>query len=77
MFKDFRTYTEDELKGLKNRLSALYNDANKDNTECYEAYHQNKTAKNKQNYFESVQRLGAMLDVFEILHFDYGENIDD
>lgn len=42
-----------------------------------ESTHQNKTAKNKQNYFESVQRLDAILDVFEILRLDCGQNLDD
>ena len=77
MFKYFEESTWQEKKEMENRLLDMYNDANEGNTECYEAYHQNKTAKNKQTYFESVQRLGAILDVFEILHLDYGQNLDD
>ena len=77
MFKYFEESTWQEKKEMENQLLAMYKDVNEDNTECYEAYHQNKTAKNKQNYFESVQRLDAILDVFEILRLDCGQNLDD
>lgn len=77
MFKYFEESTWQEKKEMENQLLAMYNDANKDNAECHEAYRQNRTPKNKQTYFESVQRLGSILDVFEILHLDYGQNLDD
>lgn len=77
MFKYFEESAAVEKKEIGKRLLTMYNDANENYTDCYEAYHQNKTAENKQSYFESSQRLSTILDIFEILHFDYGKSLDD
>ena len=76
MFKYFETLSRTERETKADELKALYNAALKDQQEAFTKYRQDKRSFNKkQSYFESVQRLGAITDIFDILgiKWDDGE----
>lgn len=78
MFKNFETLSRTEREAKAEELKALYNEALKDEQKTFAEYRRDKRSFNKkQSYFESVQRLGAITDIFDILgiEWDGGELI--
>lgn len=66
----FETLTKSDKKVVE--LKALYNEALKDEQKTFAEYRQDKRSFNKkQSYFESVQRLGAITDIFDILGIEW------
>lgn len=72
MFKYFETLIKTERENKAEDLKALYNAAVKDEQETFAEYRRDKRSFNKkQSYFESVQRLGAITDIFDILGIEW------
>lgn len=65
--ENLKTFSNSELKHLAGNFAKLLNDAETDERETYYIYKTYKTAKSKQEYFEAVQRLGALNDVLTVL----------
>lgn len=77
MFKQFEKFLPSQRKEIEDQLLSLYENARADCEKCETAYDLRKTPKNKVAFFESVQRLGAMVDIFETMHLNYGKNLED
>ena len=77
MFRYFEKFTTSQRAEIEKQLLSLYENSRKDCLECEAAYDSKKTPKNKLAFFESVQRLGAIVDVFETMHLTYGKSLDD
>lgn len=57
-----------ERSTVTDRLKALYKGATIDNAKSFEAYRMNRrNGAKRAAYFESCQRIGTLLEVFEIL----------
>lgn len=70
-FEYLETSTHQERHEIGEKLKQLYFDAMKDQQETFLEHRRNrKSTKARQNYFESVQRLGAISDVLELLGVD-------
>ena len=68
----FETLSRTERERKAEELKALYNAALKDEQETFAEYRRDKHSfTKKQNYFESVQRLGAITDIFDILGIEW------
>lgn len=77
MFKRFDKFTASQRKEIEARLLSLYEESRIDCLECEAAYDSRKTSKNKIAFFESVQRLGAFVDIFETMRLNYGKTLSD
>lgn len=72
LFKYLETCNQQEKECIESKLKKLYLGALEDEKNCFAEMQRNKRShKAKNNYFESVQRLGAIQDIFDILHIDY------
>lgn len=70
-FEYLETSTHQERHEIGENIKQLYFDAIKDEQETFAEHRRNrKSTKARQNYFESVQRLGAIGDVLELLGVD-------
>ena len=68
LFDYLETSSNQEKDEIAKNLKELYLGALKDENETFAAHRANKNSGNaRAAYFESIQRLGAILDVFEIL----------
>ena len=68
LFDYLETSSKKEKDEIAEKLTALYLGSVKDENETFAAYMANKANGNaKAAYLESCQRLGAILDVFEVL----------
>lgn len=68
----FETLSRTERERKAEELKALYNAALKDEQETFAEYRRDKRSfTKKQNYFESIQRLGAITDIFDILGIEW------
>ena len=77
MFERFEKLTASQRKEIEAQLLSLFEDSRADCLECEAAYDSKQTPKNKIAFFESVQRLGAMVDIFETMHLNYGKSFSD
>lgn len=67
-FEHLESCTLQEKELIAELLISTYKSAVKDQRECYYEYTENRQSKDKEiKYFESVQRLGAIIDVFGML----------
>ena len=66
------TCNQQEKERIENELKKLYLGALEDQNNCFAEIMKNKRShKARNNYFEAVQRLGAIQDVFDIFHIDF------
>lgn len=73
-FEYLETSTKQERQEIGENIKKLYFGAYKDLQETFSAHRRNpKSTKARQNYFESVQRYGAIGDVLELLGIDTTE----
>ena len=73
-FYYLETSTQQERHEMGEKIKKLYFDAYKDVQKTFSEHWQNrKSTKARQNYFESVQRFGAIGDVLEVLGVDTTE----
>jgi hypothetical protein len=73
-FEYLETSTQQERQEIGEKIKQLYFDAIKDEQETFAKHIRNrKSTKARQNHFESVQRLGAIGDVLELLGIDTTE----
>ena len=68
-FEYLETSTWQERKTIETELKELYNGALKDMLYCFSLINIKRNAKN--DYLEAVQRVGAIEQVFDILHIEY------
>lgn len=72
MFEYLEQSTWQEKEVIAENLKVIYYEALYDERDAFVEYQKNKRSFNaKQNYFESVQRLGAITDVLDILHIEW------
>lgn len=72
MFEYLEQSTWQEKEVIAENLKVIYSEALYDEREAFAEFQKNKRSFNaKQNYFESVQRLGAITDVLDILHIEW------
>lgn len=72
MFKYLEESTREEKERIARQLMATYFWALYDERDAFAEYRKNKRSfKAKQNYYECVQRLGAITDVLDILHIEW------
>ena len=70
-FEYLETSTQQERQEIGESIKSLYFGAYKDLQETFSEHRRNrKSTKARQNYFESVQRFGAVGDVLELLGVD-------
>lgn len=73
-FEHLETSTKQERQEIGESVKKLYLGAYEDLQETLAEHRQNrKSTKAKQNYFESVQRFGAICDILELLGIDTTE----
>lgn len=74
-FEYFETLSKSDKRTTAKQLKHLYNDALRDEQETLAEYRRCKRSSIKrQRYFEAVQRLGAVIDVFDILGIEYEQS---
>ena len=70
-FEYLETSTQQERHEIGEKIKNLYFEAYKDLQETFVEHRRNrKSTKARQNYFESVQRFGAISEVLEVLGVD-------
>lgn len=70
-FDYLETSTHQERQAIAEELKALFFGALDDEAETFSKARQDKKShKAREAYLESVQRVGALLDVFDVLHID-------
>lgn len=76
-FKYFEESSRVERENIAEELKELYNGAVEDEKETLSETRMNpRSHKARENYNLAVQRLGAIMDIFEILHIvDYDEEL--
>lgn len=75
-FSRFETFNRQERERAATALVLIYKDALQDERERFAEYIKDKgNKKHELEYFEAVQRLGGITDVFSELGIDY-ENIE-
>ncbi len=68
MFEGILTRTKQERETIASELKGLYRAASEDNSNCLCEYRKNKkSVKARAAYYESCQRIGAIIEVFDIL----------
>ena len=67
IIENLQCFNNTEREQLARNFAKLLEDAEHDENETYYIYKTCKTAKSKQEYFEAVQRLGALNDVLTVL----------
>lgn len=73
-FEYLETSTQQERQEIGENIKKLYFGAYKDLQETFAEHRQNrKSTRTRQNYFESVQRFGAICDVLDLLGIDTTE----
>ena len=73
-FEHLETSTKQERQEIGESVKKLYLGAYEDLQETFAEHRRNpKSTKARQNYFESVQRFGAICDVLELLGIDTTE----
>lgn len=77
MFRYFEKFTKSQRADIEKQLLSLYENSRDDCAKCEAAYDSKKTPKNKLAFFESVQRLGAIVDIFETMRLVYGKSLND
>lgn len=71
IFEYLETSTQQERQEIGENIKELYLGAYEDLQETFAEHRQNrKSTSARQNYFESVQRFGAICDVLELLGID-------
>ena len=72
IFKHIETCTQQEKQAIATEVMGLYKESLLDEQECFgRAVSNRKSMKLKREYMKAVQRLGAIQDVFDLLHISY------
>ena len=76
-FKYFEESSRIERERIAEELKDLYRGAVEDENEQHASLRMNpRSHKARENYYQAVQRLGAIIDIFDILHIvDYDEEL--